>query len=107
MPAGMVAEPFDNARAAWTEAGREGSPRLVAIAYFTFGDADTGRANVHDYYSFLPDEYSSMISNNGAVGADAIKATVQSFADIGADDMLFNPMTDDLSEIERLAELLF
>ncbi|HEY4020107.1 MAG TPA: LLM class flavin-dependent oxidoreductase [Pseudonocardiaceae bacterium] len=106
VPASMVADAFDAARAAWTEAGREGSPRLVAIAYFTFNDAEAGRANIYDYYSFIGDEFATMIANNGAVGPDEIAATIKSFEDIGADDMLFNPMTDDLTEIERLAELL-
>jgi alkanesulfonate monooxygenase SsuD/methylene tetrahydromethanopterin reductase-like flavin-dependent oxidoreductase (luciferase family) len=107
MPASMVADSFDDARAAWAEAGREGSPRLVAIAYFTFGDRETGRANIYDYYSFIGDEQASMIADNGAFGPDEVAATVKSFVDIGADDLLFNPMTDDLTEIERLAELLF
>src|SRR5437588_473036 len=51
MPASMVAQAFDGARAAWKDAGREGAPRLVAVAYFAFADGDQGRANVHDYYS--------------------------------------------------------
>lgn len=33
VPAGMVAGAFDGVRAAWKEAGREGAPYLVAIAY--------------------------------------------------------------------------
>jgi alkanesulfonate monooxygenase SsuD/methylene tetrahydromethanopterin reductase-like flavin-dependent oxidoreductase (luciferase family) len=106
VPASMVADAFDAARAAWTEAGREGSPRLVGIAYFAFNDGETGRANVYDYYSFGGDELAGMIANNGAVGPDEIAATIKSFEDIGADDMLFNPMTADPAEIERLAELL-
>ena len=104
VPASMVAEPFDAARAAWTEAGREGAPRLVAIAYYAVGHED--RSNIYDYYSFLGDEVATFISGNGAVGPDAIAATIKSFEDIGADDLLFNPMNDDPDEIERLADLL-
>lgn len=38
VPAAMVAPLFEGTRAAWAEADRAGSPRLVAIAYFALGD---------------------------------------------------------------------
>jgi alkanesulfonate monooxygenase SsuD/methylene tetrahydromethanopterin reductase-like flavin-dependent oxidoreductase (luciferase family) len=104
MPASMIAEPFDAARAAWKEAGRDGSPRLVAIAYYSVSEND--RSKIFDYYSFLGDDIANMIAGAGSVGPDEIAATIKSFEDIGADDLLFNPMSDDLDEIERLAELL-
>ncbi len=106
VPASMVAPAFESARAAWTEAGREGAPRLVAIAYFAIENGEAGRANIYDYYSFIGHDRASMIANNGAVGPDEIANTISSFAELGADDLLFNPMTDDPAEIERLAELL-
>ena len=105
LPASMVAGAFDGARTAWKDAGRDGSPRIVAIAYYSVAHDD--RSNIYDYYSFLGDEIASMVANNSAIGADAIAATIKSFEEIGADELLFNPMTDDLDEIERLAELLF
>ena len=107
LPVGMVAEAFDGARAAWAEAGRDGKPRLIAIAYFAVEDGDTGRANVRDYYSFLDTAYTELVVDNVAVGPDAIAATIKSFQDIGADELVFNPTTSDPDEIERLAELLF
>ena len=42
LPPEMVAKSFDAARLAWTEAGREGSPRLVGIAYYVFNDVRAG-----------------------------------------------------------------
>ena len=42
-PASTVAPAFEAARGAWAKAGREGSPYLVAIAYFALGDPDLGR----------------------------------------------------------------
>jgi alkanesulfonate monooxygenase SsuD/methylene tetrahydromethanopterin reductase-like flavin-dependent oxidoreductase (luciferase family) len=48
VPAAMVAPLFEGARAAWDEAGRAGSPRLVAIAYFALGYQEQGRGNVWD-----------------------------------------------------------
>jgi hypothetical protein len=60
-PPEMVA--VDSAGDAWRKAGREGSPRLVAIAYFAFGDAETGRAKIYDYFSVAGDEIASVVAN--------------------------------------------
>lgn len=105
LPPEWVAGHFDQARAAWKDAGREGDPRLVAIAYFTLGDADRGRSNVHDYYSVTP-EFADQIAAGLSGSADAVLATKAAFADLGATELIFNPGTDDLDEIERLAEIV-
>ena len=48
LPANVLAEAFDATLAGWREAGRNGAPRLVAVAYFTTAHAE-GRSNVHDH----------------------------------------------------------
>jgi alkanesulfonate monooxygenase SsuD/methylene tetrahydromethanopterin reductase-like flavin-dependent oxidoreductase (luciferase family) len=101
----QVAGHFDQARAAWREAGRTEELRLVAIAYFTLGEVDKGRSNVHDYYS-LSGSFADEVAANLSGSADAVRASLKAFADIGATDMIFNPGTDDLDEIERLAEIV-
>jgi alkanesulfonate monooxygenase SsuD/methylene tetrahydromethanopterin reductase-like flavin-dependent oxidoreductase (luciferase family) len=106
MPAPMVAGSFDAARAAWQEAGREGTPRLVAIAYFALGDPDLGRTNAHDYYVFAG-EFADLVAANVAGTAEAVKAMVASFEEIGADELIFNPTTDDVDEVSRLADIVF
>jgi alkanesulfonate monooxygenase SsuD/methylene tetrahydromethanopterin reductase-like flavin-dependent oxidoreductase (luciferase family) len=107
VPASMVAQAFDGARAAWTEAGREGSPRLVGIAYYAVNDGEAGRANVHDYYSISGDDIANLITSAVSVGPDEIRTAIKAFEEIGADDLIFNPTVDDLDEIGRLAELVF
>jgi alkanesulfonate monooxygenase SsuD/methylene tetrahydromethanopterin reductase-like flavin-dependent oxidoreductase (luciferase family) len=104
MPAPMVAPAFEAARAAWAEAGREGSPRLIAIAYFALGDTEQGRANVWDYYSIAGDELASLVADGVATGPAQVKETVAAFADIGADELIFNPTVGDPEEINRLAD---
>ncbi|MCW2871583.1 LLM class flavin-dependent oxidoreductase [Actinacidiphila oryziradicis] len=103
MPAGMNKPAFDAVRAAWSDAGREGSPRLVAIAYYAFGDIDQGRANIHDYYMGMGKELADMVAAGVSGGPDAIKETVESFAAIGADELILNPSLDDLSQVAQLA----
>jgi alkanesulfonate monooxygenase SsuD/methylene tetrahydromethanopterin reductase-like flavin-dependent oxidoreductase (luciferase family) len=106
LPAPMVAPSFDGARAAWQEAGREGRPYLVAIAYFALGDVELGRANVHDYYS-VAGEFADLVAANVAGTPEAVQAMVASFEEIGADELILNPVTDDVDDVSRLADVVF
>jgi alkanesulfonate monooxygenase SsuD/methylene tetrahydromethanopterin reductase-like flavin-dependent oxidoreductase (luciferase family) len=103
-PVEMVAESFDTARKAWTEAGRAEPPRLVAVAYFAIGDVDTGRAKVRDYYSSMGDDFADMFAANLSGGIEAIKSTVKAFEDIGAEELILIPGVADLDEISRLTD---
>jgi hypothetical protein len=106
MPAPVVAQGFDSARKAWSEAGREGAPRLVAIAYFALGDAEKGKGAVADYYAFTGPDSVDFIVSAVCGSAQQVKRACTDFADIGADELIFNPTLDDADEIERLAELV-
>jgi alkanesulfonate monooxygenase SsuD/methylene tetrahydromethanopterin reductase-like flavin-dependent oxidoreductase (luciferase family) len=103
-PPEMVADAFDSAREAWRKAGREGSPHLVAISYFAFGDAEKGRENVYHYYIIGGEEAASTAVGGMRDSARAAKDAVKAFKDIGADEFIFNPVTDDIDEVSRLAE---
>lgn len=105
-PASMVSGAFDRARAAWAEAGRDGEPRLVAIAYFAFTDVDGARGNIRDYYSFMGDAADGIAAGLHGSAA-AVKEAVSAFEDAGADELIFNPGLDDLDEIARLADTVF
>jgi alkanesulfonate monooxygenase SsuD/methylene tetrahydromethanopterin reductase-like flavin-dependent oxidoreductase (luciferase family) len=106
LPPQVVAGTFDTARSAWREAGREGEPRLVAIAYFAIADADAGRANVRDYYSNFGSEMADMIAGGLLGTKESIREAVEAFRDLGADELILNPGTDDLDEVSRLAGLV-
>lgn len=106
MPAEMVAQSFDAARNAWTEAGRTEAPRLVAIAYYAIGDVDKGRSNVWDYYSVVGDNFANLVANNLSGGVEAIKQTVKAFEEIGADELVLGPGIADLDEVSRLADIV-
>jgi alkanesulfonate monooxygenase SsuD/methylene tetrahydromethanopterin reductase-like flavin-dependent oxidoreductase (luciferase family) len=105
-PAAAVGDAFEGARTAWRNAGREGSPRLVAIAYYAFGDIDKGRDNIRDYYSAFGDEEADAVAAGVHGGPDAVKAAVEAFAGIGADELILNPALDDIDEVARLADAL-
>jgi alkanesulfonate monooxygenase SsuD/methylene tetrahydromethanopterin reductase-like flavin-dependent oxidoreductase (luciferase family) len=106
LPPQLVAGTFDTARSAWREAGREGEPRLVAIAYFAIADADAGRANVRDYYSNFGSETADMIAGGLLGTKESIREAVEAFRDLGADELILNPGTDDLDEVSRLADIV-
>jgi hypothetical protein len=94
---------FDSARQAWKSQGRKGSPKLVAIAYYTFGGVDQGRANIRDYNLALGADHAEAISQALPVGREGVKEVVESFAEIGADEVIFHPARPDLDEIDKLA----
>ncbi|HEX3590449.1 MAG TPA: LLM class flavin-dependent oxidoreductase [Pseudonocardiaceae bacterium] len=106
IPPAMAAQSFEAARAAWRDAGRDGSPRLVGIVYFAFGDVEQGRANVYDYYSVAP-EFVDIVVGGIADTAEKVREAVRQYEDLGVDEVLFDPATDDPSEVARLAEIVF
>lgn len=106
LPPTMVASALDGVRAAWKDAGREGEPHLTALSYFAFADADTGRANVRDYYTSIGAETAEFLASSVSADADAVRETVRACADLGVDEVIFHPATDDLDEVTRLAEVV-
>jgi alkanesulfonate monooxygenase SsuD/methylene tetrahydromethanopterin reductase-like flavin-dependent oxidoreductase (luciferase family) len=106
VPAAMAGQTFDMARAAWREAGREGEPRLVAIAYFAIADVDKGRANVADYYAGSG-PFVDIAVNGVRTTAAEITEAVKEFEALGAEELILNPTSDDIDEISRLADLVF
>jgi alkanesulfonate monooxygenase SsuD/methylene tetrahydromethanopterin reductase-like flavin-dependent oxidoreductase (luciferase family) len=104
LPAAEVGPMFESARRAWDDAGREGTPRLVAIGYFAFGDADAARRNVWDYYHAVGTDFADTIAGGVSVGHKSVTATVEGFAALGADELILHPACPDLNEVARLAD---
>jgi len=53
-PPEQYAEMAEKAKAAWSEAGREGEPRLMGLAYYSLGENAEAEAEAYlsDYYAF-------------------------------------------------------
>ncbi|MEW2490916.1 LLM class flavin-dependent oxidoreductase [Streptomyces sp. NPDC048411] len=105
-PLVVVGPAFERARAAWKDSGRAGTPYLVALAYFALGDEDIGRANAHDHYRTAGPDGARAKGAEVSGGADAVRATVRAFAQLGADELMLNPTVDDLDQVARLAGLV-
>jgi len=106
LPAPAVAPLFDTAREAWRKAGREGSPRLIALAYVALGDGERGRQDVYDYYETVGGEIAGTIAGAVCDSPAKVREAISSYADIGVDEISFNPGTDDPDEVKRLADVV-
>jgi alkanesulfonate monooxygenase SsuD/methylene tetrahydromethanopterin reductase-like flavin-dependent oxidoreductase (luciferase family) len=106
VPPPMAAAGFEQAKSAWTAGGREGSPRLLAIAYFGLGDPERARAGIHKYYAFAGDAFADQIAGNVLTTPEAVKDAAKAFADIGTEELILNPGADELDDVKRLAEVV-
>jgi alkanesulfonate monooxygenase SsuD/methylene tetrahydromethanopterin reductase-like flavin-dependent oxidoreductase (luciferase family) len=98
----------DRVRAAWKDAGREGEPRIAALTYFALGaDAvETGRSNLHDYYSFAG-PYAQRIADGMLASEEAVRDAVRAFEDIGVTELYLDPGAPTLDQVDRLADVVF
>lgn len=90
---------------AWQKAGREGSPRMVALGYFGLGpNADEGIAvYIGDYYAFLGPWAKGIIQGTPRT-PEALQATVKQFEEAGFDEFIWNPTIPQLDQVDLLAE---
>ncbi len=99
----MLAPMVAKVHAAWSAAGREGEPRIAALAYFGLGDDDASRASLRSYYGFLGDWVDTIVE--GAVRTpQAIRDLVAGFASVGVTEVLLDPTVADLDQVDRLAD---
>jgi alkanesulfonate monooxygenase SsuD/methylene tetrahydromethanopterin reductase-like flavin-dependent oxidoreductase (luciferase family) len=99
----QVAPMVDKIRKAWSEAGREGEPRIAALAYYGLGDSDASRASLKKYYAFVG-QWADTIAENAIRTAGAAKAAVRAFGDAGVTELFFDPTVADVTEVDRLAD---
>ncbi len=106
-PPQMVAPFVQRVRAAWQEAGREGSPRIVALNYFSLGDTEQrSRDYLLDYYGILGRETAEMIAGGTHRSAGALRDVVAAFAEAGVDELILDPTVADPGQVDLLAEVV-
>ena len=96
-------------KAAWSEAGREGAPRIVgALAYYSLGDTvEASRGYLLDYYALLGDETAEWIAGAALRTAESIKGALGAYEDAGVDELILDPTVSDPSQVDLLAEVVF
>lgn len=93
---------------AWNAAGRPGQPRLAALIYFCLGPDARALAerNLATYYAFFGPERAQLIAAEAACSPAEVTSAIRTYADHGFTDMVLTPTVADLSQLERLADVL-
>jgi alkanesulfonate monooxygenase SsuD/methylene tetrahydromethanopterin reductase-like flavin-dependent oxidoreductase (luciferase family) len=97
----------ERVRTSWTQAGRDGLPRLVALLRFSLGDdvAEESSAFVRNYFAILGDNSESFVEKTPRTPAH-IRDQVCVLADAGVSEVIFHPTAARLSQVDRLADIL-
>ena len=104
-PPRAFARAAHKARAAWTDAGRPGQPRLWGQAYFALGgEAETGTAYLRDYYAFTG-PFAEKIAAGLLTTPQAIAQFIRGYEDAGCDELVLFPTVPDMSQLDRLADV--
>ena len=99
-------EGIERAKAAWSDAGRDGEPHLMALAYFSLGKRaeEDLRENLMHYYAWLGEEIAGMIAGAAAKDAETVKRYVAAYEEIGCDELVFCPSSSDPEQVDLLAD---
>lgn len=100
----MFADGRQKLEAAWSEAGREGTPHGMALAYFALGDDAEQHANdyLKDYYAFLG-EMAGQIAASAATDPGTAAGYVKAFSEAGCDELILFPCNADPDQVDLLA----
>lgn len=101
-----LARLWDRIGSAWTEAGRGAKPRFVGGSYFALGPGadDDARAYIFELYGRDPRLAERRLGNVPTTAA-AVRATVERWTGLGADEVVFRPCTADPAHIGTLADI--
>jgi alkanesulfonate monooxygenase SsuD/methylene tetrahydromethanopterin reductase-like flavin-dependent oxidoreductase (luciferase family) len=101
-------EGIEGVGAAWADAGRDGEPRTMALAYFALGDDANGDARDYltHYYAWLGDEVAGAIAAGAARDAATVEQYVAAYEETGCDELILCPCSSDAGQVDLLAEAL-
>jgi alkanesulfonate monooxygenase SsuD/methylene tetrahydromethanopterin reductase-like flavin-dependent oxidoreductase (luciferase family) len=104
-PVRAFAAAVEKARAAWTDAGRPGKPRIWGMGYYALAKdhVEPGRDYLRDYYAFTG-PFAERIAEGLLTTPQSVAAFVRGYADAGCDEVVLFPTVADASELDRLAE---
>ncbi|MPZ87143.1 MAG: LLM class flavin-dependent oxidoreductase [Nitriliruptorales bacterium] len=98
---------IEKVRAAWRDAGREGEPRIAALAYFSLGEVtEQSRAYLLDYYEDPMGEMAEVVADSALRSPEAIRGAIETFSDLGVDELLLDPTVSHPEQVDLLADVV-
>ncbi len=93
---------IERVRKAWSEAGKEGEPRIVCLEYFALGSEaeERGGRYLSDYYG----DFGPMITAAMPKSPEEIRERMKRFEDIGTETLIFDPTIGEVDQLEMLAD---
>jgi alkanesulfonate monooxygenase SsuD/methylene tetrahydromethanopterin reductase-like flavin-dependent oxidoreductase (luciferase family) len=106
IPSDQYAEPAAKAKQAWTQAGCEGEPRLLGLAYFSLGERaeEDAQENLGDYYAFLGEEGAAFVAGSAAKSPEEIRDRLAAFEEAGCGELIIFPSSSDPAQVDLLAD---
>ena len=102
----QFAELAPKVEAAWNQAGREGEPLTLAIAYYSLGERaeENARSDLGHYYAWLGEEVAGFIVGAAATDAEAVRSYIEAYEAAGCDELTFFPCSSDVEQVDLLAD---
>jgi alkanesulfonate monooxygenase SsuD/methylene tetrahydromethanopterin reductase-like flavin-dependent oxidoreductase (luciferase family) len=94
---------------AWEEAGRADKPYRMAGFWCSLADGGEARLKnyVYEYLKIAGDEVARAVAATMSRHTpDAVRRAVDDYRELGVDEIMFVPVSADIAEVERLAELI-
>ena len=107
--AAALQESFRLMEDAWRAAGRAGRPRLVAGFWFALGPGaeETLRTYVGKYLGYFGVEVAHMTARSvRTTNRKTVRDALRAFADAGVDEAIPVPVSADIDQLDRLADLV-
>ncbi|GAB2725407.1 hypothetical protein [Kitasatospora kifunensis] len=68
------------------------------------GDTETGQTNIRDFYQLAPEDIAGNVVL--CTTPQMVRQSVADYADLGVNEIIFVPATDNLDEVTRLADIV-
>jgi alkanesulfonate monooxygenase SsuD/methylene tetrahydromethanopterin reductase-like flavin-dependent oxidoreductase (luciferase family) len=96
----------EKVREAWSEAGNEGQPRLMALGYYTLGDEAQEKVDsyINNYYAFLGAETAGYIASAAATDPETVQQYMSAYEGAGCDELVLFSATAEVEQVGLLAD---
>jgi alkanesulfonate monooxygenase SsuD/methylene tetrahydromethanopterin reductase-like flavin-dependent oxidoreductase (luciferase family) len=103
-PPAQFRERVAHFEAAWADAGREETPRKLALNYVALGPTarEDARRYIGHYYAYIGD--TTAFADSVPATPEDIKAQVEAFAAEGCDELILFPTSSDPEHVDLLAQ---